>query len=943
MVRRQKKIGIEFTETMLGYFAEDEEDFQKGFEKGEKQDSNLSFDVTISIDDVSEFTRLSGRKAVLEGTVSSKRFGEKIEIRNGEFNLFRPSRTTGKREMTYSFGFTGDDGADYFLYGYKVIYDNPGVDVSDDMTTLFTRVYRGNSRDGLPFGSGILQFKMRDLPSMLASFKVINADSLVTRIKTIQRFYSFCYGEIRDTYLDKLSPIYYTRYENLILNGKVVSGDEDPRDFFFFSGVHDKDFPWGDGELFWDMGLIVRNGDDGWDRFILTDRIFENLTLDVEKGAYQYEGEIYQIVEGHQASFSHLKKPTLPDHLRELHARINIKFSSQEFQTVDLPFPLASNYKKRIPKQFMEDMEELADQLGALGVHLTPYSVSVTKGEITILDDSKSKKYEIQTDKTFGEAEKATFNNIKEPTLDYDYTCALNPETKHVYVSTRSGALQKSRKFYPVDGLEEYIGKIIGQRAALDLEIQNDTSRILPDNEQMQFDAVDENLLQINNDHYPTAVFQRRVASFKDKASGKVFYALIEDMDTLNLSNIESDKVVKVAAVKDSDKFRALDAVLEATGFFEKLDEACELSQKDKESFAIIVKPNFMFTYNKKDVSTYTDPALVDHLVDRIYEKGYRNLAVAEARSSYGTFYKNREVKTLAEYIGLSGKNYRIIDLSEELIEHDYSGTLGKHQVNREWANADFRISFAKSKTHSYAYYTLTIKNIYGALPSENKFKEYHCDRDIFTTTVEYIRNFPIHFGLIDASVSADGPFGIFADKKPNPTDTIIGGEDIVAVDWIGSYKMGLDPMDSPYMEKAVEQFGKPEIELIGDRELYPNWRNVPDVVSLISFGLDMNFYFGNLFYSVFSYMDPYFEYKDKRLNRRLIRVLSHPMKTHFYQTVESGKFDLDFIRLNYRLFRDFEKAAHVRGRSYRLLVGGLAGAGILGIISRIFRRRSRK
>jgi hypothetical protein len=143
--------------------------------------------------------------------------------------------------------------------------------------------------------------------------------------------------------------------------------------------------------------------------------------------------------------------------------------------------------------------------------------------------------------------------------------------------------------------------------------------------------------------------------------------------------------------------------------------------------------------------TTYTDPELVEFLIDRMYERGYRNLAVGEARSTYGAFFTNREVKTVADYIGLKGKNYRIVDLSEDLEEYSYAGKLGKHFVNREWKNADFRISFAKNKTHVYAYYTLTIKNIYGALPMENKFFEYHHERDIFSTTIEFIKDFPIH------------------------------------------------------------------------------------------------------------------------------------------------------------------------------------------------------
>jgi hypothetical protein len=118
---------------------------------------------------------------------------------------------------------------------------------------------------------------------------------------------------------------------------------------------------------------------------------------------------------------------------------------------------------------------------------------------------------------------------------------------------------------------------------------------------------VDENLLEINNDHFPTAVFQRRIVSLRDE-EGKVFYALEEDMDSLNLGSINSDRVVKVAAIKSSDKFRALDEVLETTDFFGKLMAACEITGKDKEALAIMVKPNFMFMYSRKDLSIYTDP-----------------------------------------------------------------------------------------------------------------------------------------------------------------------------------------------------------------------------------------------------------------------------------------------------------------------------------------------
>jgi hypothetical protein len=86
-----------------------------------------------------------------------------------------------------------------------------------------------------------------------------------------------------------------------------------------------------------------------------------------------------------------------------------------------------------------------------------------------------------------------------------------------------------------------------------------------------------------------------------------------------------------------------------------------------------------------------------------------------------------------------------------------------------------------------------------GSLQSEDKRNCYFCPaiilkigspifdpifkRDIFSTTIEFIKHFPIHFALIDAYISADGPFGIFTDKNLNHAEKIIGSEDIVATD----------------------------------------------------------------------------------------------------------------------------------------------------------------
>ena len=301
-IKEEKKVGIKFSEKMSGYIAPGVADFVDGERLGQKGNDFIFLDLTITIEDVNDFCKISGRKAALEGTVSYRPLGQNLPIRKGEFILFRPDQQSGKRHMTYSLQFAGNDNNNYFLYGYKVIYDDPDkVDIIDDLTNLFTRIHKGQTEASPVFGSGIIHFKLLNLPAMVASFEVTNTHSLLVKLKTLKDFYTFCYGEISGTYLSKLSPIYHTEYENLVLTGKLSSAG-DVHDFVFFSGIHDKDFPWGDDGVFWDVALIVRKDDGTWARYVLADRIIDGLELDVSEGVYRYEGPLYEVTEGYQTS-----------------------------------------------------------------------------------------------------------------------------------------------------------------------------------------------------------------------------------------------------------------------------------------------------------------------------------------------------------------------------------------------------------------------------------------------------------------------------------------------------------------------------------------------------------------------------------------------------------------------------------------------------------------
>jgi uncharacterized protein (DUF362 family) len=278
-------------------------------------------------------------------------------------------------------------------------------------------------------------------------------------------------------------------------------------------------------------------------------------------------------------------------------------------------------------------------------------------------------------------------------------------------------------------------------------------------------------------------------------------------------------------------KFALLEKVIDEAGFWSTLDKAFKQSGKVRSEFRVVIKPNFMFTHAKQDLTTYTDPELVMRLVDLIKERGFTQVRLVEAQSTYGNYYQNRKVREVAANVGYDLDRYDVVDLTEEKEPFDYGPPLGMHVVGPTWRRADFRVSFAKNKTHMFCNYTLTIKNIYGTLPEQNKLDEYHTKREYDWPTIETLKHFPVHFGIVDAILSADGQFGVLACGGPRATDTIIAGENIIAVDWVGAKKMGLDPDAAGvgrFLQLASEAFGRPKkIDWVGDESTYSPWTNV--------------------------------------------------------------------------------------------------------------------
>lgn len=301
---------------------------------------------------------------------------------------------------------------------------------------------------------------------------------------------------------------------------------------------------------------------------------------------------------------------------------------------------------------------------------------------------------------------------------------------------------------------------------------------------------------------------------------------------------------VVIESGRGRSKLDLLNRALDEARFEDVLEHVQTRSGKTRDEFLVVVKPNLAMYFG--DPLTITDPELVEHIVDRIHDAGYSRVVVAEAQNSFVRWLENRDVERIAREAGYrfrtpKGRLYDLVDLSRNArvctFREEFS--LCGVPISETWQKADFRLSFAKNKTHEQYVYTLCLKNLLGAVSAADKHLHCHTRLKVWDVCLEMYRQFPVHFNVIDAYTSSHGNSGAQAGN-PLPTRTIIAGTNTLLVDWAGAIKMGVDPYLSPLHRKALEEIGLPEdYEIIGDSLPYPGWKNVHPLIAESYFRLE--------------------------------------------------------------------------------------------------------
>ncbi|MGH9431438.1 MAG: GMC oxidoreductase, partial [Terriglobia bacterium] len=208
------RVGIEFTETMEGYFSalvktpspplQLDASYQRGADQGKTDNSPFMFTLTIASEDMDDMISNPAHEARMVGTVTAPALSPKpLTIAGGRFNLFTVDpNNVDTHNMRYRMKMVTDEGRTYYFEGFKVTHPDFVFDVWPATTTLYITLYDGERAASPILGKGLLRIAPADFARQLTTMKVTNTGSLAQRVAAQARFARFFLGPLFDTYAD---------------------------------------------------------------------------------------------------------------------------------------------------------------------------------------------------------------------------------------------------------------------------------------------------------------------------------------------------------------------------------------------------------------------------------------------------------------------------------------------------------------------------------------------------------------------------------------------------------------------------------------------------------------------------------------------------------------------------------------------------------------------
>jgi cholesterol oxidase len=200
---QSEKVGIEFTERMVGHFSTRvTDDFLKAEADGRATDSSFEFILTIVAEDLDKLTSDETYESGMVGSVRAPALSKQpLSVTDGRFNLLaKDPQHVGGKNMRYRMKLTSVEGKSFWFEGTKYIKDDAGPDLWPDTTTLYITVTEGGAPGGKLVGRGVLHILPADFLKQLRATRAVNAKTTEERLGAVARFGSYFAGNLWDVY-----------------------------------------------------------------------------------------------------------------------------------------------------------------------------------------------------------------------------------------------------------------------------------------------------------------------------------------------------------------------------------------------------------------------------------------------------------------------------------------------------------------------------------------------------------------------------------------------------------------------------------------------------------------------------------------------------------------------------------------------------------------------
>ncbi|MEO8595257.1 MAG: DUF362 domain-containing protein [Candidatus Solibacter sp.] len=220
----------------------------------------------------------------------------------------------------------------------------------------------------------------------------------------------------------------------------------------------------------------------------------------------------------------------------------------------------------------------------------------------------------------------------------------------------------------------------------------------------------------------------------------------------------------------------------------------------------ILLKPNLVEFEPQSSINTH--PIVVHAALEAFRAMGAASVHIAEGPGH------RRNTLDLADAAGyfqiVPDFENRFVDLNLDEVTRvnppEQFSRIKKLYLPNSALGADLLVSMAKMKTHHWVGATLSMKNLFGVVPSgiygwpKNVLHWAGIDESI----ADLHAAFENHFAIVDGIVGMEGNGPI--QGKPKPAGVLVAGSDPIAVDATCCRIMKIDPLQVRYLQLAAER-----------------------------------------------------------------------------------------------------------------------------------------